>query len=196
MGYIPDLRSDGSPYKTGLIRGTLALADQIIIEGGNKTNKICLAYRRYPGDSCCCLLPSLVHGFGMDSGVAPGPACRPTLEQPLSSIFALLYHLCTSGPAKVSQHLSLGFHTHFPKRKPGLLREMADPRLGQEVDQTRQASGGRFGWRDTWWDRVEADSSKAGALSKCQSHQIRLRLWLSGTWLLSPILKGSGELGS
>lgn len=147
------------------------------------------------------LTPLLVHGFGMDSGVAPAPAagmdsaCRPALEQPPASIFALLYHLCSSGPAKVSQHLNPGFHNHFPKRKPDLLGEMADPRLGQEVDQIRSDRPLEGGLAGRTHGRIVLKKTVL-KLGLCQSHQIRLRLWLGGTWLLTPILKGGREVGS
>lgn len=64
FGDIPDPRSDGPPCKTALIRSTFSFVDTLIIEGGNKTKKICLAYSKYPRTSGRCLLPSLHTALG------------------------------------------------------------------------------------------------------------------------------------
>lgn len=64
--------------------------------------------------------------------------------------------------------------TVFPKRKPGLLGELADPRLGQEVDQIRQASGGSLaGGTHAGILLKQSDNPEAGLYAEPKQHFLK-----------------------
>lgn len=64
----------GHPAKQDSLETWLSFIGTLITEGKNKTNH---AIANAEENSGCCLAPSLVNCFVMDSGAAPAPGADP-----------------------------------------------------------------------------------------------------------------------
>lgn len=162
----------------------------LTIEGENKANEICLAYSKHPRDSGCCLLPSSVHCFMLDSGASlalgtdPESACSNLCPSWFCCIICMPVAWLKSKSAPQSSFSHKG-------TRPPWRNGRSQFRAGSRSDQPSP-------WREA---RLEEHS--CGSVLKLVLHATpeqhsakmsRLSKWLglrfSGRWLLSPVLRG------
>lgn len=158
----------------------LSFIDILITKGENKTNKLCLVHGKHSRERWLLLILFFGALFVIDLGAAQ-PVVQTKIVPAglfLSSLLCpslFCFIICMPVVLLKSKSASWFWFLQLfsPKKEAGLLGETADPRLGQEVDQIRQASGARLGWRNQLWKHAEANSSKARTSCKIPRQHLK-----------------------